>query len=212
MKHLRHGWFWKLRGPSFSALFWQRYIRCPHQIMTTTLSVRARSQDSRTPTMMPRVATSTVDTTGGSGKGNSHTVTILRNQGPESGLLTSTRETRVRHCKTAMLMISGSMSSLFDENGLKAEQRERTFSNYSKKRIRTTSGLLHSSVAKNNPVGRCQTEIWVLTRAVSPWCQHTDHAQTDRGRGSWCLDSGSMVSCFAGNLTQGHNSAIVMQL
>ena len=108
--------------------------------------------------MMPRVATSTADTRGGSGKGNSHTVTIFGNQGPESGLLTSTRETRVED--TAMLVNSGSMSSLLYENGFKAEGRERIFSKSSRhEEIRTTSGLLHSSVAENNPGGRCQTEI-----------------------------------------------------
>ena len=73
--------------------------------------------------MMPRVATSTVDTTGGSGKGNSHTVTILRNQGPESGLLTSTRETRVED--TAMPVFQNQCFSLVDGNGLKAEGAKR---------------------------------------------------------------------------------------
>ena len=108
--------------------------------------------------MMPRVATATGDTRGGTGKGNSHTVTIFGNQGPESGLLTSTRETRVED--TAMLVNSGSMSSLSDENGLKPEGREKTVAKSSRhEEIRTTSGLLHSSVAENNPGGRCQTEI-----------------------------------------------------
>ena len=96
--------------------------------------------------MMPRVTTSTAATRGGTGKGNSHTVTIFVNQGPESGLLTSTRETRVED--TAMLVNSGSMSSLSDENGLKPEGRERTVAKFSRHdEIRTTSGLPHPFIS-----------------------------------------------------------------
>ena len=77
--------------------------------------------------MMPRVATATGDTRGGSGKGNSHTVTIFVNQGPESGLLTSTRETRVED--NAMPVFQDQCLPYFMKMGLRRREEKEYFQN-----------------------------------------------------------------------------------